>query len=172
MPIIEAMMKQTSKQILTMLAFVLPLLGMVPLAVSPAQAQSVVTLIVTDPLTGVGIYGWDPVSYFTEPQPLQGRADFEHIWNNVPWHFATAANRDIFKNAPEIYAPQFGGHGAMGVARGYVSDSNPAIFTVFKQRLYLFYSAANREAFMLAPDEAAREAEARWPELSKGLSIN
>ncbi len=166
------MMKQTSKQILTMLAFVLPLLGMVWLAILPARAQSVVTLIVTDPLTGVGIYGWDPVSYFTEPEPLQGRADFEHIWNNVPWHFATAANRDIFKSAPDIYAPQFGGHGAMGMARGYVSDSNPKIYVVFKQRLYLFYSAANREAFVLSPDEAAREAEARWPELSKGLSIN
>ncbi|KRA41653.1 YHS domain-containing (seleno)protein [Devosia sp. Root635] len=155
-----------------MLAFVLPLLGMVCLVAQPARAQSVVTLIVTDPLTGIGIYGMDPVSYFTEPEPLQGRGDFEFIWNNVPWNFATAANRDIFKTAPEIYAPQFGGHGAMGVARGYVSDSDPAMYFVFKQRLYLFYSAANREAFILSPDEAAIEAEANWPGLSKGLSIN
>ncbi len=170
-PIIGAMMKQTSKQILTMLAFVLPLLGMVCLAVLPARAQSVVTLYVTDPLTGIGIYGMDPVSYFTEPEPLQGRGDFEYIWQNVPWHFANAANRDIFKGAPEIYAPQFGGHGAMGMARGYVSDSNPAIYIVFKQRLYFFYSAANREAFLLAPDAAAIAAEANWAELSKNLSI-
>ena len=89
----------------------------------------------------------------------------------MPWHFASAANRDIFKGSPEIYAPQFGGHGAMGIARGYVSDSNPAIYTVFKQRLYLFYSAANREAFLLAPDAAAIAAEANWVELSKDLSI-
>jgi len=165
------MMKQTSKQILTMLAFVLPLLGMVSLTVPPARAQSVVTLIVTDPLTGIGIYGMDPVSYFTEPEPLLGRGEFEFIWNNVPWHFASAANRDVFRSAPEIYAPQFGGHGAMGVARGYVSDSDPAMYAVFKQRLYLFYSAANREAFLLAPDDAAIAAEANWAELSKDLSI-
>ena len=171
MPIIGSMMKQTSKQILTMLAFVLPLLGMAWLAAIPARAQSVVTLIVTDPLTGIGIYGMDPVSYFTEPEPLPGRSDFEFIWQNVPWHFATAANRDIFAGAPEIYAPQFGGHGAMGIARGYVSDSKPAIYVVFKQRLYLFYSAANREAFVLSPDEAAIAAEANWIELSKDLSI-
>ena len=138
LPIIGSMMKQTSKQILTMLAFVLPLLGMVWLAMPAARAQSVVTLYVTDPLTGIGIYGMDPVSYFTEPEPQQGRGDFEYIWQNVPWHFASAANRDIFKGSPEIYAPQFGGHGAMGIARGYVSDSNPAIYTVFKQRHYLF----------------------------------
>ena len=166
------MMKQISKQILTMLAFVLPLLAAAGLAIAPARAQSVVTLIVTDPLTGVGIYGMDPVSYFTESEPQQGRADFEYIWHNVPWHFASAANRDIFQRAPEIYAPQFGGHGAMGVSRGYVSDSDPRIYAVFKQRLYLFYSAANREAFMLEPDVAARQAETRWTELSKNLSIN
>mgnify|MGYP003748472345 CR=1 FL=1 len=154
-----------------MLAFVLPLLGMVSLTVPPARAQSVVTLIVTDPLTGIGIYGMDPVSYFTEPEPLPGRGEFEFIWNNVPWHFASAANRDVFRSAPEIYAPQFGGHGAMGVARGYVSDSDPAMYAVFKQRLYLFYSAANREAFLLAPDDAAIAAEANWAELSKDLSI-
>lgn len=151
-----------------MLAFVLPLLGGVP----GVQAQSVVTLIVTDPLTGIGIYGMDPVSYFTEPEPLPGRADYEFIWQNVPWHFATAANRDIFSRSPHIYAPQFGGHGAMAVARGYISDSDPKIYTVFKQRLYLFYSAANREAFLMAPDTAATEAEARWPLLSRNLSIN
>jgi hypothetical protein len=172
MPIIGSMMKQTSKQILTMLAFVLPLLGTAWQAVVPVRAQSVVTLIVTNPLTGVAIYGMDPVSYFTEPEPLLGRADFEYVWQNVPWHFATAANRDVFKGSPEIYAPQFGGHGTMGMARGYVSDSNPAIYAVFKQRLYLFYSAANREAFLLAPDAAAIEAETNWAVLSKDLSIN
>ena len=166
------MMKQTSKQILTMLAFVLPLLGMGFAGVLPARAQSMVTLYVTDPLTGIGIYGWDAVSYFTEPAPLQGRGDFEYVWQNVPWHFATAANRDIFASAPEIYAPQFGGHNAMGIARGYVSDSDPTMYALFKQRLYLFYSAASREAFLLAPDDAALEAEARWAVLSKNLSIN
>jgi YHS domain-containing protein len=172
MPIIASMMKQISKQILTMLAFVLPLLGMVSTTILPARAQSMVTLIITDPLTGVAIYGMDPVSYFTEPAPLQGRSDYEYIWNNVPWYFATAANRDVFRTSPETYAPQFGGHGAMSVARGYLSDSNPAIYALFKQRLYLFYSAASREAFLLAPDAAAISAEANWPELSKRLSIN
>ena len=155
-----------------MLAFVLPLFGMVSLAPTPANAQSVVTLIVTDPLTGIGLSGTDPVSYFTEPEPLPGRSDYEFIWQNVPWHFATPANRDIFAGAPDIYAPQFGGHDAMGVARGFVSDSDPRIYAVFKQRLYLFYSAANREAFLLAPDAAGRTTEERWPELAKNLSIN
>ncbi|MGV8853303.1 MAG: YHS domain-containing (seleno)protein [Devosia sp.] len=129
------------------------------------------TLIVTDPLTGIAIGGMDAVSYFTEPTPLLGRSDHMFMWNNVPWYFATAANRDIFATAPEIYAPQFGGHDVTGVSRGFVSDSDSAIFTVFKQRLYLFYSAANREAFLLSPDAAGRTAAEKWPKLSENLSI-
>jgi YHS domain-containing protein len=158
-------MKQTSKQILTMLAFVLPLLGMA----GPALAQSIVTTIITDPLTGVAIDGMDPVSYFTEPAPLLGRGDYEFSWSGVVWHFATAANRDVFAKAPEIYSPQFGGHGAMSVARGFVSDADPSIYAVYKERLYMFYSAGNREAFLLAPAEAATKAEANWPALAKVL---
>jgi YHS domain-containing protein len=162
------MMKQISKQILTMLAFVLPLLG----SVGGGMAQSVVTLIVTDPLTGIALNGLDPVSYFSEGAPVAGHAEHELRWSHVPWYFANQANRDVFERSPEIYAPQFGGHDAMAVARGFVADSDPRIHTVFKQRLYLFYSAANREAFLLAPDAAARTAAENWPDLSKDLSAN
>lgn len=165
-------MTQTSKQILTMIALLLPLLGAVSAAISPVRAQSVVTLIVTDPLTGIALGGADPVAYFTENALVPGRAEYGFTWQNVPWYFSSAANRDVFARAPEVYAPQFGGHDGMGVARGFVADSDPRFFTVFKQRLYLFFSAANREAFLMAPDAAAARAESLWPELSRNLSIN
>ena len=165
-------MTQTSKQILTMIALVLPLLGAFSAAIVPARAQSVVTLIVTDPLTGIALSGADPVAYFTQNELVPGRPEFVFTWQNVPWYFSSAANRDVFVRAPEVYAPQFGGHDGMGVARGFVSDSDPRFFAVFKQRLYLFFSAANREAFLMAPDAAAARAEALWPELSRNLSIN
>ncbi|MDB5473200.1 MAG: hypothetical protein JWP99_503 [Devosia sp.] len=165
-------MTQTSKQILTILAFVLPLFSIAGATIGAARAQSVVTLIVTDPLTGIALAGFDPVSYFTEDAPLPGRSDWEFTWQNVSWYFASAANRDVFTNAPDIYAPQYGGHDGMAASRGFVSDSDPRIYTVFKQRLYLFYSAANREAFLLAPDAAARSGAEKWDELSARLSVN
>lgn len=170
LPIMGSIMKQISKQILTMIALLLPLSGLVSAMITPARAQSVVSYIVTDPLTGIAIGGMDPVSYFTDPAPQRGLAEYETSWMGAPWHFANAANLEIFKRAPEIYAPQYGGHGAMSMARGFVSDADPAIYTVFKQRLFLFYSAANREAFLLSPDAAARQGEANWPALSKTLS--
>ena len=161
-----AMMRQTCKQILTlMLAALLMLVG--PAA---ASAQSLVTAIVTDPLTGVAMDGYDPVSYFTEPAPLQGSPENEYYWAGVPWYFASPANRDVFSRNPDIYAPQYGGHCQMSLARGYLSDGNPEIFAIVGVKLYLFYSAANREAFLLSTDNALTLAAAPWAELSGGLS--
>ncbi|MBE7733150.1 YHS domain-containing (seleno)protein [Devosia faecipullorum] len=154
-----------------MIALVLPLLGLFPAMVGESAAQSVTSYVLSDPLTGLAIGGMDPVSYFTEPAPLPGRPELEQEWMGAPFLFASEANRDIFQRNPEIYAPQYGGHGAMSMARGFVSDADPAIYTLFKQRLFLFYSAANREAFLLAPDAAAIRGGEHWQVLSKNLSI-
>lgn len=126
------MMKQISKQILTMIALVLPLFGLFPAMVRESAAQSVVTYVLTDPLSGFAIGGMDPVSYFTEAAPVAGRPEIEFEWMGAPWIFANEANRDVFSRHPEIYSPQYGGHGAMSMARGFVSDADPMIFSVFK----------------------------------------
>lgn len=154
------MMTQISKQILTILALVLALaLG----GALPGAAQGPVLV---NPLTGIAIDGYDPVSYFTEPQPLEGKAEYELVWEGVAWRFANPANREVFSRAPEVYAPRFGGHGAMALARGYLSQSNPRLYAIHRGGLYFFYSPANREAFLLAPDRAAADAEANWPRFS------
>ena len=101
------MMRQIGKQILTIAAAGRRCSSRPPL---PSRADRVVTAIVTDPLTGVAIDGYDPVTYFTEPEPQPGKPDFEYYWGGVPWYFASAANRDVFMRAPEVYAPQYGGH--------------------------------------------------------------
>jgi YHS domain-containing protein len=153
-----------------MIAMVLPLFGLAPAAIQPVLAQSIVTWVQTDPLTGIAMGGMDPVSYFTEPAPLPGSPDYEFTWMGAPFQFANQANLDVFARNPEIYAPQYGGHGATSMSRGFISDSDPMIYVVYKQRLYLFYSASNREAFVLSPDAAALRGKEHWQVLSKTLS--
>ena len=116
------MMRQIGKQILTIVAW----LG---LAVA-AHAQAATTPIVTDPLTGVAIEGYDPVTYFIEPEPRQGVPDYEYVWNGVSWYFVSAANRDVFARNPTVYAPQYGGHCLMSLSRGYLSDGKPRLFVI------------------------------------------
>jgi YHS domain-containing protein len=159
------MMRQIRKQILTIGLLIAGLF-----AVTPALSASVVTAIVTNPLTGVALDGYDPVSYFTENEPQLGSAGYAYDWGGVTWYFASAANRDAFKSDPAVYAPQFGGHGAMSLARGFLSDGNPRVYLVLGERLYLFYSGANRDAFTMLPEKAMGDAMDNWKKLSATLS--
>ena len=58
----------------------------------------------------------------------------------------------------------------MSLARGFLSDGKPNIFVIDHLKLYLFYSAANREAFLLARDKAIADAKGHWAVLSKDLT--
>lgn len=166
-----AMMRQKRKQILTItrLLAALALLGGLAFA-APARAEALVTSIVTDPLTGVALEGYDPVSYFIDKEPAPGSPDFEYQWGGVPWYFSSAANRDVFMRNPGVYAPQFGGHCLMSLSRGYLSDGKPRLYVIAGMKLYLFYSVANREAFLASQDASLGAAEASWTELEGGLT--
>ena len=156
-------MRQTGKQILTIVAWLL--------LASLGRADDVLPDFVTDPLTGVAIEGYDPVSYFIDPEPRQGLPDFEYVWAGVSWYFVSAANRDVFSRNPTSYAPQYGGHCLMSLSRGYLSDGKPRLFAIEALKLYFFYSSANRDAFLLSKTEALKTAEANWQNLSKGLPV-
>ena len=156
------MMRQIGKQILTIAAWLI--------LATTAHADGLVTTIVTDPLTGIAIDGYDPVSYFTDAEPQQGRPDFEYDWAGVPWYFESAANRDVFARNPDVYAPQFGGHCLMSLSRGYVSDGKPRLYVIEGLKLYFFYSSDNRDAFLLSKKQAVADATKNWPALSQGLT--
>lgn len=59
---------------------------------------------------GVAIKGYDTVAYHTEGRAIKGDSRFSHKWNDAEWYFSSAANRDLFADAPERYAPQYGGY--------------------------------------------------------------
>ncbi|MDR3470470.1 MAG: YHS domain-containing (seleno)protein [Devosia sp.] len=162
-------MRQIHKQTLTMVAALLCLLC-AALATASARADGLVREFVTDPLTGVALDGFDAVSYFTEVEPLAGKPDYEFDWGGVPWYFTNAADRDVFARSPATYAPQFGGHATMALARGYLSDGNPQIYVLVAKRLYLFYSTGNRDAFLMSPARAIDDARAHWAEMSKDMA--
>ena len=161
-------MRQKRKKSLT-IAWLLVLAALVLAPMQPAMAAALVGRIVADPLTGVAIEGFDPVSYFTDTEPRPGVPEYTAEWGGVPWYFANAANRDVFVRNPEIYAPQFGGHCATSLARGYLSDGKPRLFLIRKLKLYFFYSIANREAFLASERSLTSGAVKNWPGLEQTL---
>lgn len=85
----------------------------------------------------IAIHGYDTVAYFTKSAPTKGSAKFTATYKNTIYQFASAENRDQFRANPEKFAPQFGGHCAMGVALNKKLDVDPTAWRVVDGKLYL-----------------------------------
>jgi hypothetical protein len=125
--------------------------------------------VVADPHTGLALYGFDPVSYFTEGQPVPGAADFEYRLAGTSWRFRNAGNRAAFAANPEIYTPRFGGYDPLGIARGVATPGHPQLWVRRDDRIYLFQKAETRAAFDADPGAAIAAAEGHWPQVLKDL---
>jgi YHS domain-containing protein len=125
-------------------------------------------VIVSDELSGLGLRGFDPVTFFLGDGPKVGRPKLEALWKGVAWRFASEANREAFRRDPDVYAPQIGGHDPNAAADGHLVAGDPALFAIHESGLYLFRSEEARRRFLASPGAAAR-AEARWRNLAQGL---
>lgn len=135
--------------------------GATPAAAVPGLNERVVS----DPSSGIALYGYDPVAYFTDGRAVRGRRDVEAEWNGAAWRFSSKANRAAFLSAPEIYAPRFGGYDPDAMANGVTAAGHPLLFKVEGDRLYLFRSPETRDAF-----GDSRGADRSWPKVSAGLT--
>ena len=75
----------------------------------------------------------------------------------------TAENRDTFKNAPEKYAPQYGGHGAYAVSQGRLVDIDPNAWSVVEGKLYLNYDLDVQKKWQLDIKGYVAKADKNWP---------
>lgn len=113
------------------------------------------------------ILGYDTVAYFTEGKAVKGLDAFTTEWMGATWKFASAAHRDLFKAAPEKYAPQYGGYCAFGVAQGYLVKIEPDQFKVIDGKLYLNYDASVQKKWLEDPAGFIRRADTNFPGLLK-----
>lgn len=147
-----------------------PLLGIACAGLLAAAAEATPGLterVVSDPASGIALYGYDPVAYFTDGRPVQGRRDIEVEWGGAAWRFESEANRAAFLSKPEAYAPRYGGYDPRAVARGVAAAGHPLLFRISGDRLYLFRSPEDRDAAA-----NLREADAAWPKLRRQLIEN
>jgi hypothetical protein len=113
----------------------------------------------------VAIKGYDTVAYFTEGRARKGTAEFEHVWNDARWQFATAGNRERFAADPERYSPQFGGFCAWAMAQGMLIEADPEAWDVVDGKLFLKMSHTAREEWRQAGARAVADAARNWASL-------
>ena len=126
--------------------------------------------IVADPNSGLAISGFDPVAYFTDGAPLQGKGEFEQAFAGAVWRFSNEGNRAAFNADPEVYMPRFGGYDPVGLARGVAVAGNPRLWLLDEEHLYLFYTAETRQEFINDRDRVLTTAGSEWPRLQQKLT--
>jgi hypothetical protein len=125
--------------------------------------------IVTDRLTGLALYGFDPVAYFTEQRPHEGVPSYELPWSGVTWRFVNEGNRDAFMQNPEVYEPRFGGYDPVAIGEGLPATGHPSVWAIHQDRLFVFHSEANRARFLADPAAMISKADRTWPQVRATL---
>jgi YHS domain-containing protein len=90
---------------------------------------------------GVGILGYDPVSYF-KGTPKKGNAAITAKQGKATYYFETAENQKAFNDNPTKYEPQYGGWCAYAMgSTGELVSINPLTYKILNGKLYLFYNS-------------------------------
>ena len=113
----------------------------------------------------LSINGYDPVAYFTDGRPVQGKPDFETSWHKLRWRFASSEHRDLFSRDPQHYAPQYDGYCAMGVtndAAAHKDTIDPEAWAIVDGKLYLVHSSYWLAEWREHAKEYIKRADADW----------
>jgi len=150
------------------LALVIGVFGPIFLAGATLAAQS--DPVVTDEHSGLAISGFDPVAYFVDGKPRIGRSDLELHLDGVVWRFLNEGNRAAFADHPEVYMPRFGGYDAVAIARGASVPGHPLFWAISGERLYLFYDAKARAAFLAGTAVILERATRNWSKVARTVA--
>jgi hypothetical protein len=95
----------------------------------------------------LAIKGYDPVAYFTVGKATPGLPEIEHRWDEHRYWFSRPEHRDLFRTAPERYAPQFTNLCAMALALGKIVEADPESWLISDGKLFIFGGPAGRDLF-------------------------
>jgi YHS domain-containing protein len=114
---------------------------------------------------GVALDGQDVVSYFTQKKEVAGDKNFTYKWKGANWQFSSAANRDLFANNPEKYAPQYGGYCAKAASDGALATTVSSAWEVRGGKLYLNYSADAQKEWLVNTPQRIVQANNNFPKI-------
>ena len=136
------------------------LAGALALTSTPALAKDPVY---TSTFSNIAVSGYDPVAYFTEGEPVEGRGDVTADYKGATWRFASAVNRDAFRQDPERFAPQYGGYCAWAVSQGYTASTDPEAWKIVDGKLYLNYSKSVQKRWEQDIPGHIEKGDENWP---------
>jgi enamine deaminase RidA (YjgF/YER057c/UK114 family) len=118
----------------------------------------------------LSISGYDPVAYFTDGKPVQGKTEFEYLWHKLRWRFADGAHRELFVKDPDRYTPQYDGYCAMGTtndAAAHKDTVDPEAWAIVDGKLYLTHNQYWLQVWREKAQEYIRGADVNWQAMAE-----
>ena len=112
--------------------------------------------------------GYDTVSFFTQGKAVKGRSEFSYHFQGVDWLFSSDAHRQLFKNNPNKYAPQYGGFCAWAIGEKQSrAPGDPKYWHIVNDKLYFNYDKTVQNVWLKDVSRFIRLADKNWPAMRK-----
>ena len=115
----------------------------------------------------VMLVGHDPVAYFTQGKPVQGRPGIAVELPRRTYYFASEEHRKLFLADPARYEPQYGGFCSNGMAYGLKMSTDPTSWTLFEGRLFIFGDVLGQSQWNLTPKFNVEKGDLMWASEAK-----
>ncbi len=112
---------------------------------------------------GVTLQGYDAVGYFTDNKAIKGDPKFEARYHGATFWFASQQHADMFKDHPEMFAPQYGAFCGYAMSLGKLRPVDPTIFQIENGRLILQHTQMAYDLFNKDLKGNIEKADKYWP---------
>jgi YHS domain-containing protein len=112
---------------------------------------------------GVILQGYDAVSYFSDNKAQAGDPKYSARYNGATYWFASEAHATMFKDHPEMFAPQYGAFCGYAMSLNKLRPIDPTIFQIVDGRLILQHTQDAYTQFNKDVPGNTAKADANWP---------
>lgn len=114
-------------------------------------------------LMPLALQGFDVTTYFDESGiAAKGNERYQAVFNGKRYLFVSQVNQQQFAAEPERFLPQYGGYCSHSVSQGAPIPSDPSLFIVEDEKLYLFSADEAKEAWLSQPLVTRNLASKNW----------
>jgi YHS domain-containing protein len=106
--------------------------------------------------------GYDAVAYFTQGAAVKGNEAYSARYNGATYLFSSEANASMFKDHPEMFAPQYGAFCGYAMSINKLKLIDPSVFQIYNGRLILHSSRGAYDLFNKEVDGSVVKADGNW----------
>lgn len=112
---------------------------------------------------GVILQGYDAVSYFSTNEAEKGDPKYSARYNGATYWFVSEAHASMFKDHPDMFAPQYGAFCGYAMSLNKLRPIDPTIFQIVDGKLILQHSQDAYAQFNKDVTANVTKANSNWP---------